>query len=291
MPQFTARKKIFILGVGAQKSGTTWLYEQLKKNPNINMGFMKEYHVFDALFSPQCSSYRDSIIETIKNRIIDKSLGVNSGDNLTKRLSFIDNTDNYFEYFDYLHSKNQAIEAVGDITPSYSMLSSNSFEYIKEGLESKGFTVKTIFLMRDPFERIWSMLRMMRQLELENGISPSRTESDIIEEFSKTEGCELRTRYENTAKNLEKAFKPDSIHYGLYESMFTTKGYEAISDFLNIELSAPDIETIINKSHRSENIHHSTIQRVVSHYRETYEFALNKFGRFAKSVWHGFEFY
>ena len=41
-------EKVFILGVGCQKGGTTWLHKQLDKHPNVNMGFTKEYHVFDA---------------------------------------------------------------------------------------------------------------------------------------------------------------------------------------------------------------------------------------------------
>jgi hypothetical protein len=41
--------KTFILGVGAQKGGTTWLHRQLNKNKNIDLGFRKEYHIFDAI--------------------------------------------------------------------------------------------------------------------------------------------------------------------------------------------------------------------------------------------------
>ena len=42
-------KKIFILGVGAQKGGTTWLHRQLNSNQNIDLGFRKEYHILDAI--------------------------------------------------------------------------------------------------------------------------------------------------------------------------------------------------------------------------------------------------
>jgi hypothetical protein len=35
--------KTFILSVGAQKCGTTWLYGQFKANKMVNMGFRKEY--------------------------------------------------------------------------------------------------------------------------------------------------------------------------------------------------------------------------------------------------------
>ena len=39
------KKGLFVLGIGAQKAGTTWLYEYLKAQNHSNMGFTKEYHV------------------------------------------------------------------------------------------------------------------------------------------------------------------------------------------------------------------------------------------------------
>src|SRR4051812_35191847 len=33
--------------VGAQKSGTTWLYSMLSKHPDLHFGFFKEIHYFD----------------------------------------------------------------------------------------------------------------------------------------------------------------------------------------------------------------------------------------------------
>ena len=41
--------KTFILGIGAQRCGTTWFYEYLSQYENFNGGFAKEYHIWDAL--------------------------------------------------------------------------------------------------------------------------------------------------------------------------------------------------------------------------------------------------
>ena len=116
--------KKFILGVGAQKCGTSWLHSQLVKNTSIDMGFTKEYHVFDSVFCEICNGLRSDIVESVIEKHRQGKLGKNDGTyvNLVKRLSFIDNTENYFDYFDYLYLKNNRTQAVGDITPSYSML-------------------------------------------------------------------------------------------------------------------------------------------------------------------------
>ena len=40
----------FVLGVGAQKAGTSWLHHQLASRADTDFGFLKEYHVFDVIF-------------------------------------------------------------------------------------------------------------------------------------------------------------------------------------------------------------------------------------------------
>ena len=35
-------RKQFILGVGCQKGGTTWLHNQLIKSSEVNLGFVKD---------------------------------------------------------------------------------------------------------------------------------------------------------------------------------------------------------------------------------------------------------
>lgn len=43
-------QKDFILGVGCQKGGTSWLRNQLNNHETCDFGFLKEYHVFDYLY-------------------------------------------------------------------------------------------------------------------------------------------------------------------------------------------------------------------------------------------------
>ncbi len=45
----TTTDGIFLLGVGAQKAGTSWLHQQLHSRPDANFGFCKEYHIHDVL--------------------------------------------------------------------------------------------------------------------------------------------------------------------------------------------------------------------------------------------------
>lgn len=50
-------KKTFLLGVGAQKSGTTWLYKYLSDNSNVSFGPLKEYHIWDGIYIKECANF------------------------------------------------------------------------------------------------------------------------------------------------------------------------------------------------------------------------------------------
>jgi hypothetical protein len=43
----------FMVGVGAQKAGTTWLFDYLGRHPDVAMSPIKELHYFDQIFRPE----------------------------------------------------------------------------------------------------------------------------------------------------------------------------------------------------------------------------------------------
>ena len=286
------KQKIFLLGVGAQKGGTAWLYQQLRKNPNVDLGFRKEYHVFDAIFSEHGSGFREDLIEEIAEKQQRNQLGLNRPDDqhLAKRLSFIDSTDNYFDYFDYLYLKNEEVEVVGDLTPSYSMLTSEAYQHIKEGLEKRGFTVKAIFLMRDPVERNLSMIRMGRRRSLKNGVVPDQSEDQAMRNTYSAPYAELRTRYDRTITELEKSFATQDIYYGFFESFFSPESFLRLQTFLNLDLKTPEFEQIINSSPKEGDITDATYYEVANHYSDVYQFVSERFNGAADKLWTGYKY-
>ncbi|AGI69422.1 hypothetical protein OAN307_c39940 [Octadecabacter antarcticus 307] len=61
--------KRFILGAGAQKSGTTWLYEQFTRQDNFKPPATKELHVFDAIYLSDVLPFGDAIGQKMAERI------------------------------------------------------------------------------------------------------------------------------------------------------------------------------------------------------------------------------
>lgn len=291
-------KKIFILGVGAQKCETTWLHSQLSRNSNIDMGFTKEYHVLDAI-AQERKGLRESRINSIIKLHSDKKLGVNGGAERKRgqfrvlKLAFMDNINTYFDYFDYLYLKNRKIEAVGDITPNYAILQPETFKLVKKGLEERGFDIKVFFLMRDPVERVWSSVRMKkRAMEKKQDKQANFDEIAFLQKISSKEESikHKKSEYEFTIKNLEQVFDPSELHYSFYENLFSTSSFKDTCKFLGIHLAKFEYNTIINASPKQNDLPTQLSHDLSTKYASTYQFILNKFGNKMLNIWEGYKF-
>ena len=130
------------LCVGAQKGGTTWLYQQLDSHPDFWMPPVKELHYFDQLsrvqraVPPRRRDERDRCFVESMERLSTKP--------------YID-LQNYARLFE---PKGSLLS--GDISPNYSALDTKVIRRIVRYFPD----LKVIFLARDPVERVWSHLSM-----------------------------------------------------------------------------------------------------------------------------------
>lgn len=231
-------KPVFILGIGAQKAGTTWLHNQLDHQQSVNMGCLKEYHIWDAKFIEHQNSFltppkKKEQCDSALRRIMQTTNGV------------------YESYFSQLISK--TIRYTGDITPSYSMLRAQDFKIIRARLKNAGFLVKVVFIMRDPVERNWSALRMHQRRRQHIGNYISDGELNLMfEKFYKGAARIGRTNYPATINALADSFPADDIHIGFYESMFDQEEIDRLSKFLGLDLSSLNTNKLINVSRQIE---------------------------------------
>jgi hypothetical protein len=251
-------KKTFLLGVGAQKSGTTWLHRYLSENKNVNFGACKEYHIWDALYIKECRGFI-----------------AHENDELRYTLQ---NTDGAYEsYFSSLMGA--GIQLTGDITPSYSGLPADCFGLIRNKLERSGFDIKVVFLMRDPFERCWSAVRMWRR----NG----KTESPEIEQLRcayQSGPFILRTNYKATIESLESAFDMNQIYYGIYEELFDFDKLKSLSDFIGVSFNPELTRKKFNSSPKCDYEASVLREEIREFYSHVYDFCFERFPQ-TKSLW------
>lgn len=265
-----AEQRSFILGLGAQKAGTSWLFDYLAASGVVATHRIKEYHIWDALCIPG--------LEALVVKPQD------SDTNFENRVRFFmqQSPDNYVTYFGYM-MKEQAKRVTCDITPLYSGLGRDVLRLIKQGFARRGIATKAVFLMRDPVERCWSAARM----ESRDDLGHTRIDEEDVLRRALSRLAALRTRYDRTVAEIEAVFAPSEVHYGIYEEMFADTELARLSAFCGVPFAPGHVARKVNVSEVSVPISDAACARIATHYREVYDFAARRFPQ-TKGLWRGF---
>ncbi len=274
----------FLLGVGAQKAGTTWLYRYLANHPQVILSPIKELHYFDQLYRP---GLYDGWYENLKAKLL--RLAQTHGNDLEgfaehawpiiERLRMTKNQEAYLAYFDRIASSGAGV--IGEITPSYSLIPEDGYREIQELLGRYIGKIKIVFIMRDPVDRFWSQLR--HNVRKGRIISASDHVSTSLKQPFNLE----LSQYDVTITNLEKVFKPESIKYLFFESLFCDAALSEICDFLGVDFHEPApgfYQQKINRSESEPQSTETTIQ-IRDEFRRVYDFIFEKFGNQVPPRW------
>ena len=235
----TERNGTFVLGLGAQKAGSSWLHAQLNRRRDAEFGFLKEYHIHDARTLPEAGFSNRRQRSLIKPRT-------------WRRQRFIDKPERYYDYFASL-LRRPSIQLTGDITPSYSALTPETLRAIQAGFAERDIPIRPIFLMRDPIERIISSQRM--QLRKQNQLN-HEAEVEALRQLSveRPERVTLRSDYGHTLMALNQVFDPSECFIDLYERLFTPTSWQRLCDVLNVPYEEPNWEQKVNVSRTNTSI-------------------------------------
>jgi hypothetical protein len=161
--------KIDFLGIGAPRSGTSWLWTILGHHPDIWMPPRKELHYFDRSLKysspsfladdtfikrmlgiqPSSNRFRTTLIRDLAQLFLR---GGNWRD-LKWILRYFLGTINDNWYISLFKTGGDKVK--GEITPAYCLLDSTDVRHVKELFPD----LKLIYLLRNPVERAWSGLR------------------------------------------------------------------------------------------------------------------------------------
>lgn len=253
-------EKTFLLGVGAQKSGTTWVHRWLEGSEGVRMGPFKEYHVWDAATLPACREFRRPLLSRgAQNRLAA----------LMQRVPTA-----YFEHFRRLLDAPD-VRLTADITPSYSGLSAATFQKIHKGFARRGIRVKVLFLMRDPVARSFSAARMLaaKESRMAQATGGETVTPELwLERNLRTEGMRLRSDYPATIAALHKVFAPEDIHLEFYETLFTPEGLARLSAFTGIAGDPAFAAQRVNEG-RAEPLPDDLARRAAREFAHVYRWA------------------
>ncbi len=261
---------IFLLGVGGQKCGTSWLAGQLDRHPQFMMSPIKEIHYWDRRFQPEY--FRPRNLEKKLTKLINRGAEQVLKSPLIEQ-SLMARHELYYRAF--FESRLQPRHrAFGEISPSYCILSAEQFYYVRKFMQP--YRTRALFIMRDPVARIWSQCKMEA---LKGSNRGQKLDPVAAFEAQFNEPMIMRrSNYKSTIENLDRAFDDNERHYAFFEELFQPESLKAICSFLEIDMIDFDITDNPNLGERLEKPEPEAWARVREAYGFIYDFVEERMG-------------
>lgn len=230
------KNQVNFIGIGAMRSGTTWIDKNLRKHPQVYMPPIKEIHYFDRLvqfrgkdhlrkkfFSSNSSSknfrkyfFKYSLLNLAKFEINNMIWGFKY---------FLNEPNNEF-YINLFSDGKEKIK--GEITPAYATLDLNM---IKE-MYSINPEAKIIYILRNPVDRTWSHLRMRKS---KNVVSERTVEE--IKKLVDLREVEERNKYTETINKYSQVFGRENLLICFFDELVNTPNllYQKICKFIGVD--------------------------------------------------------
>lgn len=291
-------KQTLMFCIGAQKAGTTWLERQLASQSDVYFAKPKELHYWDCIRSPYLEQYHIRAEQRLHvpqpgdplryrlSRLWHKEL--RDKISLARKFSDIYNSAPYdhSKYLAYLGLNRNTARLIGDITPSYALLSRTTY---KEMFDCSSDT-RFVFMMRDPVRRLWSGLHQKYRRELKHGAISS---DDLNRRFVEICNDQLdpnfqRSNYVQTINELEALVPASHIHYCFYETLLDPiKGEEereSLAGFLGVSSACLNAEEKIHAAKHSAILGNTLQKHALSQMDAIYSGISKKFeARFPQS--------
>lgn len=204
--------------IGAQKAGTSWLHANCEKHPDFAMPPVKELHYFDR--EEKYLSADHLAVTRLKDRMADpvwkkkmigdiwrplRSLKISKA-RWWARFHLNDFTDDWYRsLFDIRRGLS------GDVTPSYSAMYEEDIAHMHRVAPQ----AKLIFLIRNPVDRVWSMLRFAEQ----HGRPLDLEDLDKFKRRVDAPAQDMRTDYLRTVDLVLKYYAPEQLMIGFFDAI------------------------------------------------------------------------
>jgi len=228
------KSKIDFIGIGAQRSGTSWLYDQFEKSDQIEVFPLKEIHYFDRSTAYDSPNFLSK--ELLIHRLIDLKWVIKSLMLLRKKKKYFSWYWNFLfsNYNDawYLSLFENIDKCKGEITPSYSILEEKDIIKMKKLLGSR---TKLILIIRNPIDRAWSSYKYWHR-----GKYVKDLDIDHAKRFFLSNHQKLRSDYIRTLQNYKKHF--DSVCVCFFDAILDNP-HELLKDiFTYLKLNKEEVD-------------------------------------------------
>ena len=241
---------VLCLIVGAAKSGTTWLWHQLRDHPEVHFRAIKELHLFDALARGKLDAEirrhadrRAALARALERRWSAAPERLAEIHDRTEWLSVLERGGDTAAYVSYLEDGVGGRRVVGEATPAYSLLPEDEIAR----LPFLARDVRIIYLLRDPVDRLWSHVRMIAEARAKGG--DLREAADrVMKRVLNGKETEIvaRSDYAAALEKLTRAVPPDRLCLLIHEEIEGGSMLARAQEFLGLSPRAP-VERRVNQ--------------------------------------------
>lgn len=292
-PHTLAKDATYVFGLGAQKAGSTWLFDYLLKHPQCHMPARKELHYFSQPYHGDLESLENRFCSRLARR--GQSFLEAEDDNKrfwTKKIlddvlwrsMFPVGADGHAGYFRYLSHGYSGEDCICDITPAYATVEQDMLSEMHRLVPRSRF----VFFMRDPVDRLWSQSRMRGFNNKKRSAEKSAAASakffrNELESFNPERSS--RNNYLLTLRFLDEAVPKENVHAAFYETFFAEQSIDALSEFLGIEPLEGAFGKRVNTSRGESDLPVELAAEGARVLAPVYEDAFERFGDAVPETW------
>ncbi len=275
--------RTFLVGVGANKCGTSWVYRYLSSLSGVVASPLKEVHFFNAPFH---ASAEQMDLFAVKRLVFHIKQDGDVVDNLRSRPSFqasldrvkmIYDVDEYFGHFARICTPDT--RTLCDITPAYSGIGRSGFASMRDFVASQDVALKILFIMRDPVDRLWSHLRYRQQND------PSL---DVLKNWSEMiQDPELFgwTDYRQTVEAMDAVFPDRDILFLFFEDLFSEATLKKLCAFVDADYLPPKTDEAVNETKLKIDLPDGVCDELLTILAPQYAFCRERFGSGVPDAW------
>ncbi|MEO0697588.1 MAG: hypothetical protein AAFY84_15965 [Pseudomonadota bacterium] len=281
-----------VICIGAQKAGTSLLFDQLSNNSNVCVPPTKEVHYWDTFGGGPTRLFRRRARRQLWECVRENAIGVigggtaareRFGDELALARLRHGGISALARYRDYLLRDYNDQPVVFEASPGYALLPSHRLGQMARFAPD----VRLLLIMRDPVERMWSAAKYLWRKRLSRGAaSQTDVEEFFFSRIKDPSSMGFRhSAYDQTLDALEKAGCREKLHGVFLETLFTKVEINALGEALGF---LPDIKPEQKSNTHDQHFPLSGTLRAegIKAFGQTYEAVREGFGDRVPESWH-----
>lgn len=282
---------LFLVTIGAQKAGTTWLKTALDQSPQVYFR-AKEVHYWDVIRPPfsdwdrqgrvQSGKYAKGIFKTLRKVGLPAKV-VSSLEHRTRHSGmFASDALDHEAYLEYLAQGYRGQRVISDNTPAYALCNRRTFAEIDRLHPSTHY----MFVMRDPVDRLWAATKHRHRFRLRvdpADSAPLHSFRDALEDPYHPD--RRRSDYAATLNELYSAVPEERVTCLFFETLFRQDTLDRVCAILGVEpVTLPD--KVINEGVKLQSdLDGELAAKARAVFRDTYDFCFERFKEEVPSSW------